>query len=147
MRVERSVIVGRPVEDVFALVGNPDNDVEWGSLIVESEQMTPGPIHVGSLFRQTASFLGARLTATLEVTAYEPGRRLCYQARQPAAIDHCRRLEAVPQGTKLTFSTTIEVGGKLKLPSVMVQRMGARQMESDLEEIRTTLEAATPREP
>lgn len=141
MRVEQSVIVGRSVDDVFALVGNPDNDTQWGSLIVESQQISPGPVGKGTVFQQTATFLGGRLKTTVEITEFEPGKRVSYRATEPVALEHVRTFEAMPEGTRLTFVTDINPGGALRVPGMLLQRMASRQMEADLDGIKTLMEA------
>jgi hypothetical protein len=142
MKVEHSVIIARSVEEVFSLVGNPDNDAKWGSLIVESKQVSPGPLGVGSRFEQTATFLGARLTTVIEVTQYESGRTVCYAASQPIALHHCRTFEQIGEGTRLTFVTEIEAAGKFRAAESLFRTGARRQMETDMAEIKTLMETS-----
>ncbi len=144
MRIEQSVSVSRPIDEVFALVGNPDNDPQWGSLIVESQQVSPGSIRIGTAFRQMATFLGGRLETMIEITAYEPGSKVCYRTAEPVPIEHCRVFGETPEGTRLTFITVVEPAGKFRLPTVMLERIAKRQMEADLDGIKTMIEGATP---
>lgn len=141
MRLEHSILIARPVDEVFALIGNPDNDTRWGTLIAESRQISPGPVSAGTAFEQTATFLGARLTATITVTDYEAGKRVCYEATQPVEIQHCRTLEDTPEGTLLTFETSVEMLGAFRLPESFLRQIGRRQMEADMDDIKTLLEA------
>src|SRR5260370_40111918 len=116
MKVEHSVTIARSVDEVFGLVGNPDNDTEWGSLIVASQQLSPGPLGESTKFQQTATFLGAQISTVIEVTAYEPGRILRYRASEPVALEHCRTFEKLPDGTRLTFRTVVGTPGNFPLP-------------------------------
>jgi hypothetical protein len=141
MKVEHSVTIDRSVDEVFNFVGNPDNDTKWGSLIVASQQLSPGPLGEGTRFQQTATFLGGRISTVIEVTAYEPGRVVRYRASKPVAVEHCRTFESLPEGTRLTFHTEVDTEGRFPLPGSVVRTIARRQMEADMEEIKTVMEA------
>src|SRR5947209_1677759 len=102
MKFGYSLVINRPLDEVFAVAGNPNNDSQWGSLIVESRQVSTGPLCMGTTFQQTAAILGGQFTANLEVTAYKPNRMTCYKTTAPIRLEHRRRFEAVPGGTQLT---------------------------------------------
>jgi hypothetical protein len=142
MKVEYSVVISRPAEEVFAFAGNPDNDPKWGSLIVASRQLSPGPVGVGTRFQQMATFLGARVNTEIEITAYAPGESVCYRASHPVAIEHCRSFEAVPEGTRLTFCTEIDARGRLPMPISFLKTIARRQMEADMDEIKSKIEGS-----
>lgn len=143
MRVEHSVIINRPVREVFDLVGNPDNDPTWGSLIVGSTALSSGPVGVGSRFEQTATFMGARLTAMIEITDYEPERKVSYVTSKPVAIEHARTFEEVPEGTRLTFVTELHAHGRFRVAEALLRRGAHRQMEADMDEIKALMEQDT----
>jgi hypothetical protein len=138
--LEHSVVICRSTEDVFSLLGNPDNDPRWGSLVLESEQVSPGPVAPGSIFRQTAGFMGARITTEIEITEFKSGERLCYRASQPLSIRHCRTVVGGPDGTTLTFSTEIEPGGRFAMAESLLRGFAERQMAADMEQIKELLE-------
>jgi hypothetical protein len=140
MRVEHSVTIHRSVNEVFSFVGNPDNDTKWGSLIVASQQLSPGLLGVGTRFQQTATFLGARISTVIELTAYEPGRVVRYRASEPVALEHCRTFEALPEGTRLTFRTDVSPQGRFRVPGSILQTIARRQMEADMDEIKMVME-------
>ena len=144
MKLEHSVVIARPVNDVFDLVGNPDNDPEWGSLIIKSEQTPPGPVGAGSTFQQTASFMGGSVTTVIEVTDYEPGRLLRYTATEPIALQHSRIFEEAPEGTRLTFVIDMQPRGKFLLAGSILKQIAGRQLKEDLDEIKSLLEAPQP---
>ncbi len=140
MKFEHSVVIQRSIEDVFELVGNPDNDTKWGSLIVESEPVSPGELGVGSAFRQVATFMGGRVNAMIEVTAYEAGKLVCTKASQPVALENCRTFEDTPEGTRLTFVTEVDPQGTFSVGGSILKHIAQRQMEADMEDIKERLE-------
>lgn len=55
VKFEESVVIERPLEQVFAFVSDPRNDTEWSEEIAEVRQTSEGPLGVGTSFRTSAS--------------------------------------------------------------------------------------------
>ena len=79
VREEHSVVIRRPIEEVFAFASDPDNDALWESTTLEAEQTSEGPVDVGAMLRNTTKFLGRRFDTSYELTEYEPSRKQCYR--------------------------------------------------------------------
>ena len=73
IRVETSVHINRPGDEVFAFISNFENNPLWQSGQVEARFASEGPLRVGSTYDQVAKFLGRRIESTFEVLEYEPG--------------------------------------------------------------------------
>jgi uncharacterized protein YndB with AHSA1/START domain len=80
VKVECSTTIKRSVEDVFAVLSNPANDVKWSSAALEAELTSPGPVGVGTTSRSVSKILGRRIESKWEVTEFEPNRRLAAQS-------------------------------------------------------------------
>ena len=74
IRVEATVTVNRPSEEVFAFLSNFENNPRWQSGMQEASFTSQGPLQVGSTYAQVAKFLGRRIESTFEVIEYEPHR-------------------------------------------------------------------------
>jgi hypothetical protein len=72
MRVEESVEIDRPVEEVFSYVANPENLPEWSSIVLDVRKETQGPPKEGDRFTSVSKFLGRRFETPFEVVSYEP---------------------------------------------------------------------------
>src|SRR3979411_3333863 len=59
---------------VAAYAMDPRNDPAWISGISEAEQLSEGPLRVGTTVRRVAGFLGRRIDYVLEVARLLPGR-------------------------------------------------------------------------
>jgi uncharacterized membrane protein len=82
MRVEESIIIDRPAEEVFGFLSVRTNDPVWMASVAESEWLDPAaPMGVGRRGRMVMQALGRREFLD-EVTEYEPGRRIAL-ARWP----------------------------------------------------------------
>ena len=51
-RIERSIVIDRPVADVWDFVHDWTNDRLWQTTLRESEQLTDGPVGVGTRVRE-----------------------------------------------------------------------------------------------
>jgi uncharacterized protein YndB with AHSA1/START domain len=97
--------VARPVSEVFGYVTDPRNLPEWqGTETVE--QLTAGPVGVGTRFREVRQLLGRRLESISEVSAFEPNLRFDLRiVSGPAPVEDRWTFEAVDGGTRMQFST------------------------------------------
>jgi hypothetical protein len=72
MRVEESVEINRPPEEVFDYVANPENLPEWSGIVLEVHKEAQGELREGERFTTMAKFLGRRFETPMQVTAHEP---------------------------------------------------------------------------
>jgi hypothetical protein len=63
-RFKQSVVINRPVEQVFVFVSDLENDPPWSGA-AGMRRTSPGPVGIGTTFRQRDRFLGRRLDLTL----------------------------------------------------------------------------------
>jgi hypothetical protein len=75
MRVEVSQVIDRPVPDVFRFYADDHvrNHPRWDP-DMELEQVSDGPIGVGTVIRRRNSHSGTPVEGTMEVVEYEPER-------------------------------------------------------------------------
>src|SRR5215210_187900 len=105
IQVEESAVLKRSPEEVFALVGDPKNDRQWASTVREARQTSPGPLGVGTTFEQALRLLGRRIELGIEVTEYEPNRKLAIKPMSgPFKGTGRRTVESIDGGTHLTLA-------------------------------------------
>jgi uncharacterized protein YndB with AHSA1/START domain len=142
IKMETTVVINHPIEDVFAFVSNIEKLSQWAGPVLEAKQTSEGPVGVGTTSTRVVQFLGQRLETTHEVTEYEPNRKISFKSSSgPIPIEERFTFESVEDGTKGTFSGEVEAGGFFKLAEPIVARMLKRQMESDVNNLKELLEA------
>jgi len=142
IREELSVVIERPVEEVFAFATDPENDPLWQSTSLETERTSGGPVGVGTTFRNTSKFLGRRIETAYEVTEMEPPRRQCVKiVSGPIPGSGCYLFEPAEGGTRFTQTFDAEVGGFFRLAEPLVARAIRRQTEADMATLKDVLEA------
>ncbi len=140
--VEGTVVINRPIEEVFAYIANPENASQWQGAVVEAKQTSEGPVGVGTTGQSTSHFLGRRAESTWEVTEYELNRKAALKSTSgPVPYEQSASFESVDEGTKVTMVGEYEVGGFFKLAEPIFTRMGHRQAETDYANLKDILEA------
>ncbi len=112
---ENTVIIQRPVEEVFAFLADFQNVPKWNYAIVETTKTSPGPVGVGTTYHQTRS-IPTRSDERFQVTAFQPARRLEIQGQ--IGPFHARigyLLEPTDSGTRLTNAVDLGGSGPLAL--------------------------------
>ncbi len=142
VKIEVSVVINRPVEDVFAFVSNPKNDSQWQSNTTETKITSQGPIGVGTTYRDVTQFLGRRIESIYEFTEYEANRKLSLKSTSgPIPLEATITCEPVEDGTKVNFSARAEPGGFFKLAEPLVARMAQRTWATNYANLKDLLES------
>ncbi len=141
LKVEHSVNIDRPVEEVWAYIKDPRNDTEWQSMIVEAVKVSEGPMGVGTVEHITAKVLGRRFDTTFEVTEYEPNKRSRIKSTSgPLAYTGTYEVERADGGTRFMWATEGDPGGFFKVAEPLVVRVISRQVQADLATLKDLLE-------
>ncbi|HXN33860.1 MAG TPA: SRPBCC family protein, partial [Polyangiaceae bacterium] len=73
--LEDEVLVGRPVEDVFAFTSNHENLPRWTVGVVRSKRTSDGGPGLGATYALRGKAPGGEVDASYRVTAWGPPRR------------------------------------------------------------------------
>ena len=147
IKTKISVLIHRPVAEVFAYVTTLENFPRWmGDLVRASAQTSPGPVGAGTTFRQTNHFLGREFDTQFKVITYEPPHRFCVVATSGVApFGGCYTFEPVEGGTQLTSTAEVEGGGLFSLAGSLLIRAIRHQTESGLTRLQRLLDTAHDR--
>jgi hypothetical protein len=77
---ENTVVIRRPIEEVFAFLSHFENVPSWNYAIIETRKVSEGPVGVGTIYQQVRS-VPTRSEERFEVTAYDPARHLEIQGQ------------------------------------------------------------------
>ncbi len=142
MRIEESVQINRPREEVYEFVANPENLPVWTGTVIETRTETRGPLLEGNTFISVAKFLGRTIESPFEVTAHEFPRRHSHKSTGgPLPTAWTLTFEKVAGGTRCTQVAEGEPGGFFGLVESLLERVGRRQLTTDLENLKDLLEA------
>ena len=141
-KVEVRVRIARAPEDVYAHTTTVDTMPQWRGEISEAEQLTAGPVAVGTRIRAGGKVLGRSIGLLIEVTELEPGVRFGYRpVSGPLRTHNVYTFEAEPGGTLVTLTDEIELRGIFGLFEPLMGHMVRRQYEANLGRLKSTMEA------
>jgi hypothetical protein len=110
MKVEVSQVIDRPVADVFRFyaVNHVRNHPRWNPDL-ELEQVSDGPIGLGTVIRRRNSMSGTLVEGTMEVVEYKPERALGVVIHDGPVETHGRATfqSEGPSRTVITISADI----------------------------------------
>jgi len=135
IRVEKSGIIERPVEEVFAYIGDQTNAPAWQSGLVEVRRTTEGPIGVGTKHTLVRMFMRRRMEADNEYVAYEPNRRI-----GPMRAEASYLFEAVAEGTRVTSTIEMDTSGFLSLAEPLIAAGLRREIKAAIPVLKDLLE-------
>jgi len=140
-----SLIIRRPIGDVFSFVSNYQNSSRWVAGHWEHTKVSAGPIGVGTVIHTTGQTLGLRLETTRIVTAYEPYSKYAFKTEyQRIPITTTFLFEALDDDTRLTVVVEGEPGGLFTLTMPFVLGAIRQQFEGDLRRLKILLEEPRP---
>jgi len=128
-KAQRTIVIDRPADEVFAFFTDSGNDLRWRPHV--KEIAAQGPAGIGSTIHQVLIGPGGRdIPADMEVVAYEPSRRYAFQVTAgPARPAGEFVFNPTGSGTEVRFSLTAALSGIKKLAlSKPVQRSMDGQM-------------------
>ncbi|MFN2233149.1 MAG: SRPBCC family protein [Anaerolineales bacterium] len=141
-KYEKSVLINRPQQEVFDFVTNLTNDPEWQSNIESVEQMSDGPIGVGSTWRYVTKFLGRKNETEIQMTSYDPPHQSSVKAVSgPLPFENTHKFQDQDGGTMLTLTGQIEIGGFFKMAEGLAGKQIEKQMDADAAALKNLLEA------
>lgn len=138
---ETSIVINGPLKEVAAYLSDLANDPRWRREWVDAQSASVGPVGVGTTTALFGRVLGRRVKAVYEVGRYEPNRLTEWRTVSgPLPLTFRRAFETVEGGTRVTFRYDAHPNVILKLVQPLVVRMGKRQLDGDLPELRAILE-------
>jgi uncharacterized membrane protein len=142
LKIETSIVINRPLEEVFAFTTNYENQPKWQSRLIEAKKTSEGPIGVGTTWRLVGKFLGQLIETETECIEYDLNRT--YAAKSisgPYPIVGRQTYERVEGGTRLNVILEAQPGGFFKLAEPLLVSLIKRQSETDFASLKDLMEA------
>ena len=139
-RVEKTVTINAPVEQVFAYLDDPMTNVEWLPGVMEIRDVTGKG--VGRHFGWTYKMAGLRFEGESTVTEHISNERLVVEAKGGIGSTWTWSFEAHDGGTKLNLVVehTVPVPVLGKLAEALVLRQNEREADLAMANIKAKME-------
>jgi carbon monoxide dehydrogenase subunit G len=140
VRIELTIDVARPAAEVFEHLIDLERLPEWQASAVESR--SDEPLAEGVRIFECRRVMGKEIHNELEVTAFDPPRRLTLKALNGPVrftVDH--RLAEADGGTRLEVVAEGKAGRLMKLGEPLLARQAEQELRGDFVRLKELLEA------
>ena len=140
INIEKSVVINKPIAQVFAYVTDGSNAPKWqgGLEAVEGQASS-----VGSQYTEVRKFMGREMRSVMELTALEPNTRWAAKVvKGPVPYEVSVQFEPSGGGTRLTTRVNGEPTGFFKVAEGMVKGQLEKSIEEDNNRLKKILEGA-----
>ena len=139
-RVERSVRILAPPQEVFAYLAELDNLAEWQAGVTSARRTSEGELRVGATALVTRELMGQRIDAPLTVTDLDPPRHLGIGSevsgvKAQGTLDLSEADDG--RATDLTFSMEIRGSMLTAFMEPMIANAAGSDIEASLERLRS----------
>ena len=142
IKAEHSVLINRPLEEVFAFSVDPAREPEWQDGVVAAGYSPGSAPGVGAEVFETRKFMGFEMTSKLKITEYQPNKLFVGKVIEgPVKFEVREVFEAINGNTKISISIEAEPGGFFKLAEGLVEKQLESQLRADYDRAKKLLES------
>jgi uncharacterized protein YndB with AHSA1/START domain len=140
-----TVVIDRPIEEVFAFLADGENDKKFSSRVIEIAKTTDGPPGVGTVYASTVKDAGVKTKREFKLTEFEPPKRIRWTelSKNPVVVpEGGYDLAPGGDGTQLTFFNVLEGRGLGVLIAGFALRSARKGADEFAQGIKATIEAS-----
>lgn len=136
-----SIIIRKPLREVFAFVTDPGRFRLWQPFMLETEITSSGPLGKGTTYRYKFQALGRVVDTSGIISEYSPGRRFSFSATaSPFPITGGFDFQEDSDGVRLTVFAVAEPAGFASLAGPLIGMVAAREMNNTLQTLKKLIE-------
>ena len=134
-------IIGRPVDEVFAVIQDVARTPVWTPGLTEARQTSEGPLEPGATLVYRGTFLGRSYETPAVCTALNENKQFATKSTAgPFYIEIDTTVEPVTGGTQVTSLYRGESRGFFKLAEPLVVRLTKKHFQTAADNLRALLE-------
>ena len=138
---EVTLHLNRPVEQVFAFLADYQNLPTWQSDLIENEQLTEGPLRVGTRFREVRRTGPGKSEIQAEITDFEPNKGFSTKTTTKPQVTVSYWLEGENGGTRLNYKFVMLTSGMMRLLEPLIAGSIKQDTASDFQKLKHILES------
>jgi uncharacterized protein YndB with AHSA1/START domain len=144
-RFEATILIDRPIEEVFAFLADGENDPKFSPRVLEIAKTTDGPPGVGTVYASTVKDAGMKTKREFRLTEFVPPDRIRWaevSKNLVTAPEGGYDLERKGSGTRLTVYNVLEGHGPGKLIAPLALRSARKGADDFGKAIKRAVEAS-----
>ncbi len=139
---QNSILINRPLEEVFAFLSNAENDPKWKSGAVEVKKTSNGPVGVDSTWSSIGHLLGHRIESKMECTEYEANWKYTVKSQSaPFPFENRVTFGRVAGSTSVSMKAETASDRFFNVGQPFLTSMVKRQFQNDLANLKDVMEA------
>jgi uncharacterized protein YndB with AHSA1/START domain len=144
-RFGATVVIDRPIEEVFAFLADGENDPKFSSRVLEIRKTTDGPPGVGTVYASTVKDAGVKTQREFRLTEFQPPTKIRWSETSKNAVtarEGGYDLEPAGEGkTQLSFHNVLEGHGFGKLVAGFALRSARKGADDFARSIKQAVES------
>ena len=143
-RFAATIVIQRPIEDVFAFLADGENDPKFSPRVIEIAKTTDGPPGVGTVYASTVKDAGMKTKREFELTEFETPTRIRWTERSKNVVvvtEGGYDLAPAAQGTELTVFNELAGRGIGVLIVGLALRSARKDADAFAQRIKAAVEA------
>jgi uncharacterized protein YndB with AHSA1/START domain len=144
-RFGATVVIDRPIEQVFAFLADGENDPKFSSRVLEIAKTTDGPPGVGTVYASTVKDAGMKTKREFKLTEFEAPTKIRWaETSKNLVTANEGGYDLAPAGdggTRLTFFNVLEGHGPGVLFAGLALRSARKGADAFAQAIKTAVEA------
>ena len=141
INLNSTVMIYRPIQQVFDFVSTAENDFQWQYGTLESAQVSPGITGAGAFFRSVGHLMGRRLQGTFEITEYEKNKKYGFRSLSgPLRLQTLYTFEMTAGSTKVNVSTRASLADLFQVSEGVLEKQLGKQLKENLALLKGILE-------
>jgi carbon monoxide dehydrogenase subunit G len=145
-RFEATVVIDRPIEEVFAFLADGENDPKFSPRVQEIAKRTGGPPGVGTVYASTVKDAGMTTKREFELTEFQAPTRIRWAERSKNTVtapEGGYDLAPEGSGTRVTIHNVLQGNGLLgKLIEPLALRSARKGADDFGRSIKAAVEAS-----
>jgi uncharacterized membrane protein len=142
IKSEMSIIIHRPIQEVFDFVSDFQNGPQWQSGLLEVHPLTEGPLGVGTRFTSLRKSMGRTMESGIEFVAFELNKKMAIKSFSGSSpFKQTFFFETLPDGTRLTTRFELEMRGLMGLAEPLIAPIVRREMKADFSRMKEMVES------
>jgi uncharacterized protein YndB with AHSA1/START domain len=144
-RFDATVVIDRPIEEVFAFLADGENDPKFSPRVLEIAKTTEGPPGVGTVYASTVKDAGVKTKREFKITEFERPTRIRWtevSKNLVSAPEGGYDLAPEGTGTRVTIFNVLEGHGVGKLIAPLALRSARKGADDFGNAIKVAVEAS-----
>ena len=142
IRIQHSITIDRPLDDVFAYLAAPCNMPEWQEAVLEATPIGDRPIGPDTKVRVRRRFMGQTVTLVLDTTEYRENERFSFASESgPVTLRGTVEVRPLDGTTEVLFTVSGEANGLLLLAGPFIEQIVRQETVENAASLKRILES------